>query len=106
MLDASTTSDRFTLDALCACNRVDPIIWPALGAYATKPLWVVWRYERPEPDADPTKVPYQAARPARQAKNNDSSTWCDLATALRTYTLTRAFDGIGLNILGSNICAF
>jgi putative DNA primase/helicase len=95
-----------SLDALCACNRVDPIIWPALGAYASQPLWVVWRYERPEPGADLTKVPYQAARPARQAKNNDSSTWCDLATALRTYTLTRAFDGIGINILGSNICAF
>jgi hypothetical protein len=93
-------------DARCACNRVDPIIWPVLGAYASQPLWVVWRYERPKPDADITKVPYQATRPARQAKNNDSSTWSDAATALRTYTLTRAFDGIGLNILGSDICAF
>lgn len=52
--------------------------------------WLIWRYET-NSKGKPTKVPYQAAHPARKASSMDPSQWSDYATAVRE---TNA-DGIG-----------
>ena len=45
--------------------------------------WLVWRLEAR--DGDETKVPYQALRPARCARVNDSATWAPFADALEAF---------------------
>lgn len=55
-----------------------------------RPQWVVWRYEMRE--GKPTKVPYQAADPRREAKSTDPATWGTFEQA--TLAALRA-DGIG-----------
>lgn len=55
-----------------------------------RPQWVVWRYEMRE--GKPTKIPYQAADPRREAKSTDPATWGTFEQA--TAAAVQA-DGIG-----------
>lgn len=67
----------------------------AVGTIPTElrelPQWVLWRHE--QRDGKRTKVPYQAAAPARQASTTDPSTWATFEQALAARG--RA-DGVGL----------
>ena len=49
----------------------------------TSPRVVVWNRETR--DGKPTKVPYQATRPADHAAGDDPSTWAPFAVVLETY---------------------
>jgi hypothetical protein len=57
-----------------------------------RPQWVVWKQE--SRGDGPTKVPYQARKPDRGAKSNDSSTWATFAEAWERCQ-SGGFDGIG-----------
>ena len=48
-----------------------------------RPQWVLWRYED-RGDGKPTKVPYRADDPARQASSTDPATWATYEQALKT----------------------
>src|SRR3954470_11495599 len=63
-------------------------------ALRDRPQWVVWRYEAREKGGKPTKVPYQAAYPARKASSNGPQTWASIEKALESAA-RYAFDGIG-----------
>lgn len=39
------------------------------------PQWVVWRSVHRKDEPKPTKVPYRAAQPSREAKSTDPATW-------------------------------
>ena len=52
-----------------------------------------------------TKPPYQPKNPTATAKNNDPTTWGTYEQALAAFEAGKC-DGIGFNLLGSNIPAF
>lgn len=56
--------------------------------------WVVWKSSIRPGSAKPTKVPYQATRPARKASSTDSETWGTFEEALQVVDSGRA-DGPG-----------
>jgi putative DNA primase/helicase len=58
--------------------------------------WVVWKLETRH--GQPTKVPYQAARPSTRASSTDPTTWSDFQTALVTVEDGKV-DGCGF-VLG------
>jgi putative DNA primase/helicase len=74
-----------------------------LQRYAKEPRWVPWRRE--ERDGKPTKVPYQASNPSQMARTNDPNTW-STADAAISAAAEHKFDGIGINLLNSDIAAF
>ena len=57
---------------------------------------VVWKRETR--DGTPTKVPYQATRPAERAAVDNPTTWASFAVAMETYEDGKA-DGVGI-VLG------
>lgn len=64
--------------------------------------WVGWRYERRH--GKPTKVPYAATAPTREASSTDAATWSAFADALAGYR-TGAVDGIGF-VLGDGFAGY
>jgi putative DNA primase/helicase len=71
------------------------------------PYWAVWRFEKPKPDKDPTKVPYCPANTAVKASSTDPATWTDATTALDVYTRsTGYFSGIMLALKDLPLTAF
>jgi primase-polymerase (primpol)-like protein len=57
----------------------------------------VWRFEKPQPDKEPTKVPYCPAEPSRGASHSDPTTWASSHLALQVYERsTGYFNGIML----------
>ncbi len=58
-----------------------------------RPQWVLWAHTL-KPDGKWAKVPYQPAKPKREAKANDPATWGTFDVAWEAYQ-TGAFDGIG-----------
>lgn len=53
--------------------------------------WCVWRYELPQGDSKPTKVPYNPVTGAKMA-SNDPQTWCAFGQAVDAAP---RYDGIG-----------
>ena len=73
------------------------IIPECLSDWVDGSYWAVWRFERPNPDKKPTKVPYCAAEPSRGASHSDPTTWASSHLALQVYERsTGYFDGIML----------
>jgi putative DNA primase/helicase len=71
------------------------IIPKCFTPWADEPRWTVWRFEKPNPDKKPTKVPYCPAEPSRHAKSNDPTTWASSHLALQVYERsTGYFNGI------------
>jgi primase-polymerase (primpol)-like protein len=67
--------------------------------------WVVWKWEQNKQNKW-TKVPYQPAKPEHHAKNNDSQTWGDYATAIAAYRdQANAGDGIGFMLFKGDVAA-
>jgi Family of unknown function (DUF5906) len=79
----------------------------ALAPLKKMPNWVCWRWEwRPDKDGGYwTKPPLQPKNPRQRAKNNDPTTWGTYEQAIAAFE-TGKCDGIGFNLLGSNIPAF
>jgi primase-polymerase (primpol)-like protein len=76
----------------------------ALKPYATQELWVCWKFEPTNNKDKPTKVPYQAKAPTKNASTSDPSTWADAPTAL-SAKVKYDFDGIGICLSGTNLVA-
>jgi Protein of unknown function (DUF3631) len=77
---------------------------PALAPLVTENRWVVWKWVAGK-NGKPTKPPFRADAPQKHASSTDSATWCDLNTAMLSYTEGRS-DGVGFVLTGSNIAAF
>jgi primase-polymerase (primpol)-like protein len=80
---------------------------PALTQLIAERRWVVWKWE-PDKRGKLTKPPRQS-RSHKHAKNNDPATWSSYEEARNAANIIRAgkhfFDGVGYNLLGSNILA-
>lgn len=74
----------------------------ALAPLVALPHWVIWRWEQ-DKKGNPTKVPYQPARPNKKASSTNPKTWSDCATAVAA---AKAADGIGFCLLDSEYGAF
>jgi primase-polymerase (primpol)-like protein len=85
-------------------GRPPIILPPALQCLAEQKHWVVWQLVQRK-DGKPTKPPFRADAPSQHARSNDPSTWCDFATAMRTYT-EGLCDGIGFVLTGTDIVCF
>jgi putative DNA primase/helicase len=73
------------------------VIPNCLSAWVDGPYWVVWRFEKRQPDKEPTKVPYCPAEPSRGASHSDPTTWASSHLALQIYERsTGYFNGIML----------
>ena len=80
----------------------------ALAPLKELPNWVCWRWEwriDKEGVGKWTKPPLQPGNPKRHAKNNDPSTWGTYEQALTVFEAGKC-DGIGFNLLGTDIAAF
>ena len=77
---------------------------PALEPFATRPIWVVWKYE-PLPSGKKTKPPFRPGDPSQYADPSNPATWSDFHTAVAVYREGKA-DGIGICLLGSGLVAF
>ena len=74
---------------------------PALKPLAEQKRWVIWKWE-PTKRGKPTKVPYKGLTPSKKASTTQSTTWCDLKTAMLAYTEGKA-DGIGYVLTDGDI---
>ncbi len=66
--------------------------------------YVVWKWEK-NAKGKWTKPPYQPRKPEYKASNNDRKTWGTFDQACRAVESGKA-DGIGLVLLGTDVCAF
>src|SRR5712691_9623550 len=66
--------------------------------------WVIWKWEKNE-QGKWTKSPFIATSPERHAANNKPATWRDYEQACTAVENDEA-DGIGFNLLGTNVAAF
>jgi hypothetical protein len=80
------------------------VLPPALAPLAHEKRWVVWKWVTGK-NGKRTKPPFRADAPRKHASSTDAATWCDLNTAMLSYTEGRA-DGVGFELTGSNIAAF
>jgi hypothetical protein len=69
---------------------------------------LVWKWEMKKKgdEEKPTKVPYQARNPKRQAKSNQPKTWATYAQACEAYEHEDYLDGIGFVLTNTDIAAF
>src|SRR5262249_44671606 len=100
--EAPTKPDR-TKEPGADVTTVRPpiIIPPALKPLAEQKRWVVWKWE-PTESGKRTKVPYKGRTPSKKASTTNSTTWCDLKTAMLVYTEGKA-DGIGYVLTNGDI---
>lgn len=60
-----------------------------------KQCWLVWKYEQKEGADKPTKVPYQAKKPAKMARVNDPKTTAATYNDAENSKTKNGFDGVG-----------
>ena len=80
----------------------------ALAPLKALPNWVCWKWEwkvNKNGVGKWTKPPLRPDNPQRYAKNNDPSTWGTYEEALAAFDAGQC-DGIGFNLLGTDIAAF
>jgi hypothetical protein len=76
----------------------------ALQHLAANDWWVLWRLTTTK-RGKPTKPPFQARAPKRNAKSTDPSTWAPFDVALAAYNAGEG-DGVGLCLLQSELGVF
>lgn len=83
---------------------VPPILPAGLAPLVAEKRWLVWRWET-SASGKPTKVPYQANRPAEKAASTRPATWGTYEAAAAAVARGEA-DGIGFALHGSEWSAF
>ena len=80
----------------------------AFAALKERPNWVCWRREWKASKKGVgkwDKPPFRSNNPQNHAKNNDPTTWGTYEQALAVFEAGHC-DGIGFNLLGTDIAAF